>query len=148
MGWYVPRGDGQPEWGELGGLRLLSFPKPPGNQGPSIIQHKAAGNGGVGGGKREEEKGGGRTGTLVPLEGEGQGGQLRMGGSPSPSQAARASLLPWPWLKPQLKTAPPQPEATWNLPESPHPSLESNRGAFPMGTLGISSSWSQRDHSL
>ena len=36
---------------------MLSFPKPPGNQGPSIIQHKAAGNGGVGGGKSGLEKG-------------------------------------------------------------------------------------------
>lgn len=65
-----------------GGLRLLSFPKPPGNQGPSIIQHQAAGNGGVGGGKGEEGKdGGGRAGALVPLEREGQGGWLEMGGS-------------------------------------------------------------------
>lgn len=39
-GWWradlVPGGGGQPG---VGGLRLLSFPKPPGNQGPSIIQH-------------------------------------------------------------------------------------------------------------
>lgn len=60
-GWWragsVPGGGGQPG---VGGLRLLSFPKPPGNQGPSIIQHEAAGNGGVGGGKGEEGTEGGR----------------------------------------------------------------------------------------
>lgn len=50
MGWLVPGGGGQPRVGGWG-LWLLSFPKPPGNQGPSIIQHQAAGNGGVGGGK-------------------------------------------------------------------------------------------------
>lgn len=78
MGWLVPGGGGQPEGG-VRGLRLLSFPKPPGNQGPSIIQHQAAGNGGVGG-EKEEEKGGAGQGP-VPLGGGGeQGGQLSWAG--------------------------------------------------------------------
>lgn len=67
------------------GLRLLSFPKPPGNQGPSIIQHQAAGNGGVGG-EKEEEKGGagqgpvpwggGEKNKVVSLAGQGAGGMV------------------------------------------------------------------------
>ena len=84
----------------------------------------------------------------MPGEGEGQGGQLRMGGSQVPVRLQGSAFFPWSWLKPQLKQVPTQPEATWNLPESPHPSLESNRGAFPMGTRGISRPWCQRDHSL
>lgn len=79
----------------------------------------------------------------MPLEG-GQGGQPRMGGVPSPSQAARVKPPFWP----QLKQVPTRPGAMWNLPQRLHPSLESNRGSFPMGTQGISSSRSYRDHSI
>ena len=82
----------------------------------------------------------------MPLEGEGQGGQLRMGGSQVPVRLQGSAFFPWPWLK--LKQVPTQTEATWNLPESPPPKSGIQQGAFPMGTPGISSSWSQRDHSL
>ena len=71
-----------------------------------------------------------------------------MGGVPSPNQAARVSLPPLALLIPQLKQVPTRPGATWNLPQRLHPSLESNRGSFPMGTQGISSSYSHRGHSL
>lgn len=72
----------------------MSFPKPPGNQGPSIIQHKAAGNGGVGGGKREEEKGGRQDRSPGATRGRRPRWTVKDGRVPSPSQAARVSLLP------------------------------------------------------
>lgn len=60
-------------------------------------------------GRGRREEGGGRAGALVPPEGEGQGGQLRMGGVPSPKQAA--PVRPWLWLKPRLKQVPSRPGA-------------------------------------
>lgn len=96
-------------------------------------------------GWEEGRRGGGRAGALMPLEGEGQDRQLKMGGVPNPSQAVWVSLSPgWPWFKPQLKQVPTKPGARLRL----HPSLESNRGFFLLGTQGINSSCSHRDRPL
>lgn len=62
-------------------------------------------------GKGGREGGGGRAGALMPLKGEGQGGQLKMGGVTVSLRLHGSASLPWPWLKPQLKQVPTKPGA-------------------------------------